>query len=140
MQSQETQEHTVAFAVKRGLFEQDHLCEATLLQSSNPAEVKYSPPGKKIFYINSSSKTKPKIIPEGTLFPSITSDSEVSRETFRDSPRSWTEGAALLETTQPRHRNLPMTAVSSFPCIWHILCPLPGCFGARARQKAAPSQ
>lgn len=70
MQSRETQEHTVAFTVKHSLFKQDHLCEETVLQTNNPAEAKYSPPGKKIFYnINSGSKMKLSIIPEGTLAP-----------------------------------------------------------------------
>lgn len=56
MQSQETQEHTVAFAVKHSLFKQGHLCEATLPQSNNPAEVKYSPPGKKYSTLITAAK------------------------------------------------------------------------------------
>lgn len=44
---QKAQENTAAFTVKQGLLKQDHLCEAALLQTDNPAEVKYSPPGKR---------------------------------------------------------------------------------------------
>lgn len=47
VQSQETQEYAVAFAVKHNLFTQDYSCEATLLQTNNLTEVKYPPPGKK---------------------------------------------------------------------------------------------
>lgn len=61
MQSQETQEYTVAFAVKHNLLTQDHSCEATLLQTNNLAEVKYPPPGKKY---STTLIAAPKLIPK----------------------------------------------------------------------------
>lgn len=127
MQSQKAQENTAAFTVKQGLLKQDNLCEATLLQNDNPAEVKYSPPGKRHSTLIVAAKCSPKSFQKILYLQhnlwDISALIKESLEKCSDIPWFMGWGCSSLSMLAPAPDHSELLCLPPLPCPRLLWCP-----------------